>query len=109
MKKFLIMSVCFLVVGSFGITASAQKDGSKKSGEAMFNEHCAMCHPDGGNIITPGKTLLKKDLAANSIKTPEDIVKIMRNPGPGMTKFDVKTILDKDAKDIAEYVIKKFK
>jgi cytochrome c6 len=33
----------------------------------------------------------------------------MRKPSPGMTAFDVKTIPDKDAKEIAEYIIKTFK
>jgi cytochrome c6 len=33
----------------------------------------------------------------------------MRNPGPGMTKFDKKEISDKEAKAIAEYVLKTFK
>jgi cytochrome c6 len=33
----------------------------------------------------------------------------MRNPGPGMTKFDEKTLPQKDAKAIAEYIHKTFK
>jgi cytochrome c6 len=33
----------------------------------------------------------------------------MRAPEAGMTKFDKKTIPDKDAKAIAEYVLKTFK
>jgi cytochrome c6 len=33
----------------------------------------------------------------------------MRKPGPGMNTFDVKTIPDKDAKEIAEYIMKTFK
>jgi cytochrome c6 len=33
----------------------------------------------------------------------------MRNPGPGMNRFDAKTISDKDAKEIAEYILKTFK
>jgi cytochrome c6 len=33
----------------------------------------------------------------------------MRNPGPGMTTFDEKTIPDKQAKEIAEYILKSFK
>jgi cytochrome c6 len=37
------------------------------------------------------------------------VVKTMRNPGPGMTAFDAKTISDQDAKAIAEYVLKTFK
>jgi cytochrome c6 len=33
----------------------------------------------------------------------------MRNPGPGMNKFDEKTIPDKEAKMIADYILKTFK
>ncbi len=87
-------------------------------GEALFKQHCAVCHPDGGNVINPQKTLHKKDLAANNIRTAEDIVKKMRNPGPvpthpqewgGMKIFDEKKISDEDALKIAEYVMSKFK
>ncbi len=110
MKKYSMMVAivvvsCLVVI----IPVDAQKSGGAKSGEAMFKEHCAVCHPDGGNIVTPGKTLHKKDFNANNIKKPEDIVKTMRKPGPGMTAFDQKTITDKDAKAIAEYVLKTFK
>ncbi len=99
----IVMAV--FVLGSIGIA----KEGGKKSGEALFKEHCSPCHADGGNIINPKKTLKKKDLDANNIKKAGDIVKIMRTPGPGMTKFDDKTIPDKDAKEIAEYILKTFK
>jgi cytochrome c6 len=50
--------------------------------------------PDGGDTINPQKTLHAKALAANNITKPEDIVKTMRNPGPGMNKFDQTTIPD---------------
>jgi cytochrome c6 len=33
----------------------------------------------------------------------------MRNPGPGMTKFDEKIISTKEAQAIAEYILKTFK
>jgi cytochrome c6 len=33
----------------------------------------------------------------------------MRNPGPGMTKFEASTIPDKDAMEIARYILKTFK
>lgn len=79
------------------------------SGEALFKQHCEVCHPDGGNTVNPQRTLHKKDLDQQGIKNWEGIVKNMRNPGPGMTAFDAKTISDKDAKAIAEYVLKTFK
>jgi cytochrome c6 len=87
---------------------AAEKPAEAKSGEALFKEHCTMCHADGGNIINPKKTLHKKDREANNILSEEDIVRVMRNPGPGMTAFDDKTISDKDAQEIAKHVIKTF-
>lgn len=80
-----------------------------KSGEALFKQHCAVCHPDGGNIVKSQYTLHKKALAAHNITKPGDIVEKMRNPGPGMTKFEVATIPDQDATAIAQYVLDTFK
>ena len=72
-------------------------------------KNCAVCHANGGNIINPAKPINKKALEANGIAKPADIVGKMRNPGPGMTRFDEKTIPDKEAKAIAEYILKTFK
>lgn len=80
-----------------------------KTGETLFKQHCAVCHPDGGNIVSPQKTLHRKNLAAHKINKPEDIVKIMRNPGQGMNRFDEATIPDKDAMSIAEFVLNTYK
>ncbi len=96
--------VCF-----YGMNNPAGADEKGKSPEAEFKEHCAVCHPEGGNIINPKKTLHKKDLDANNVKTAADIISKMRNPGPGMTKFDKKTIPNSEAKKIAEYILKTFK
>src|SRR5689334_22375156 len=38
-----------------------------KSGEALFKQHCAVCHPDGGNIVKPEYTLHRKSLVAHNI------------------------------------------
>jgi cytochrome c6 len=116
MKKILAVLVAtmslfaFVAAGSFAAEEKAEKYEKKKiSGEAEFKEHCAVCHPDGGNVINPAKTLHKKDRDANGIKKAADIVAKMRNPGPGMTQFDKKTISDKEAKAIATYILKTFK
>ncbi len=78
-------------------------------GGDIFKARCAACHPNGGNIMKKDKTLQRKDLEANKLKTVKDLVKYMRSPGPGMTKFDAKELPDKDAKAVAEYVLKTFK
>jgi cytochrome c6 len=89
--------------------AAPASQGQAKTGEALFKQHCDVCHPNGANTIKAEKTLQGKDLTAHNITKPEDIVKIMRNPGPGMTKFDNAAVSDNDATAIADYVIKTFK
>jgi len=103
----IVVTISFLACIAGGSVAAEK--AAKISGEAEFKEHCAVCHPDGGNIVNPAKTLHKKDRDANAIKKPEDIIAKMRKPGPGMTQFDQKTIPDKEARAIAAYIIKTFK
>jgi cytochrome c6 len=95
-----------LAIPAAGLYA-AEKTESK--GAKLFQQHCAACHPNGGNNIKPGFTLNKKDRDAHGIKTAKNIVEKMRNPGPGMTRFDTKTVSDKDAMEIAEYILKTYK
>ena len=99
-----VVAALGLIIGGAFVEATADMSG----GAAKFKEQCAVCHVDGGNIINTKKTLQKKDREANNIKTAADIVRNMRNPGPGMTKFDEKTISDKDAASIAEYILKTY-
>lgn len=103
MKKLPIFTFAVLTMALAASTTFAA------SGEELFKQHCAACHPDGGNIIKPDHTLHKKDLAKNGIKNWQGVVKYMRKPGEGMTTFDKKTVSDKDAKAIAEYLLKTFK
>jgi cytochrome c6 len=79
------------------------------SGEQLFALHCASCHPDGANTIHPSKTLKSADLKANMITTPQDIVQKMRTPGPGMPRFTVAMIPERDALQIARYVLTTFR
>jgi cytochrome c6 len=111
-KKMKNIFLSAIVIGALSISAVAcygKEAGKSQTGEALFKQHCAACHPGGGNIVNPAFTLHGKALMAHSITKPGDIVQKMRNPGPGMTKFDKKTIPDRDAKKIAEYVLKTFK
>ncbi|MDD2336454.1 MAG: cytochrome C [Geobacteraceae bacterium] len=78
------------------------------SGKQLFSLHCAGCHPDGSNTITPSKTLKSADLQANMITTPEGIMEKMRNPGPGMPQFTEAMIPEYQAIRIGKYVLKTF-
>ena len=108
MKRRLIAALFALAAGSISVMFAGGGDAAGSPGEALFKKHCSVCHMDGGNLITPSKTLTKKDREKNNIMTAEAIIKTIRTPGPAMTKFDTKTISEKDAKEIAEYIIKTF-
>lgn len=77
-------------------------------GKALFELHCVSCHSGGGNTVNPARTLSKSDRESNGIKSPGDIVRVMRNPGPGMPKFGQATLPEDQARAIAEYVVKNF-
>ena len=76
--------------------------------EELYEKHCAACHPDGGNVMDAEKTLKTESLAEHGIKTPQDIVQVMRNPGPGMPAFGPETIPDEEALQMAEYILETY-
>lgn len=95
----------------------ADSSSVESRGESLFRTHCSTCHPDGGNILNPSKTLFRKDREANNIFTVDDIVGKMRNPGAfsshpnkwsGMKIFDERSITDTDAREIADFILTTF-
>ena len=109
MRKYAVASKTGVVMGIGGlILAGGMALGAEQTGEALFKKNCAICHVNGGNIMNAQKTLHKKEREANGVKTAADIIKKMRNPGPGMTKFDEKAVSNKDAHEIAEYILRTF-
>lgn len=110
MKTFWKVGVLAVSVG-LAIPAAGLNAAEKleSNGAKLFQQNCAACHPGGGNIINQAFTLHKKDRDAHGVKTAKDIIGKMRTPGPGMTRFDTKTVSDKDAMEIAQYVVKTFK
>jgi cytochrome c6 len=80
-----------------------------REGAALFKQFCANCHPDGGNVSDPKRTLHGSVLKRNHVNTPEDVVRIMRNPRSRMIRFDPSMLPDKEALSIAEYILTTFK
>jgi cytochrome c6 len=108
MKKTLVIPTTLFALGALALIAQADMEG-ELNGKAEFAKHCAVCHVDGGNVVNPAKTLRAADREKNGVKSWQDIVAKMRNPGPGMTKFDEKEISAPEAKAIAEYILATFK
>ena len=109
MKRTSIILAALAITLLWFATGPAKETKQADRGEAAFNRHCAVCHPDGGNTVNPQKTLHLKDLKLNNIATPSDIIEIMRKPRPGMYAFDESTVPDPEARLIAEYILKTFK
>jgi cytochrome c6 len=89
--------------------ASATAGAAVPSGEALFKQYCSSCHPDGGNVSDPQRTLHGSVLKKNHITSADDIIRIMRSPISRMIRFDVSTLSDRDARAIAEYILATFK
>ena len=91
------------------LAESTVRAATEQSGAVNFKKHCESCHPYGGNALRPIKNLSRTVRERNGIKTANDIVKLMRKPGEDMPAFNEKKLSEKDARNIAEYVVKTFK
>jgi cytochrome c6 len=89
------------------VLAGAQEEPAADAGKRLFEKHCSLCHPGGGNVVNPGKTLRKKDLDANGIKTAAALAAYMQNPGRGMPRLvhENKEITVEQAQNIAAYIL----
>ena len=73
------IGACLLLLLNLGnaeAIAAAVQDTSP--GAVLFEQHCAGCHINGGNIIRRGKNLKLKTLERNDIATVEAIAAIAR-------------------------------
>jgi cytochrome c6 len=108
MKKIVALFATVLAFNALTMAVLAAP-ATPATGAAAFEANCAECHPGGRNIVTPAKDLRGSTLKANGIVKPQDIVAKMRKPGPGMTTFDPSELPDKEALEIAEYILSTFK
>jgi len=90
-------------------TPAVKSPPASASGEELFKRYCSSCHPNGGNVTDPQRTLFPSALKRNHITTPDDVVRVMRQPISRMIRFDETTLSDQDARAIAEYVLTAFK
>jgi cytochrome c6 len=105
-QRFSVSLSCISAVCAMACVCCANAD---PEGKRAFEENCAVCHPEGGNIINPDKPLSKSSLAAGGITSKDEMVRFMRNPGPGMTRFDEQSLPDSEARAIAAYILKAFR
>jgi uncharacterized membrane protein len=103
-------ALCFcavVVLGYFGanlVYAVKVPPGPKevKAGENIYRARCSACHPHGGNIIKPNLPVRGAPELADFQKFSE----WLRHPDPPMPAFPAKTISDRQAKELYDYVMR---
>jgi cytochrome c6 len=77
---------------------------SFQSGEKLFLQNCAACHPTGKNLIIPEKNLKKNTLETNGMNSQPAIVYQVRNGKNGMPAFGDR-LEKKEIERIADYIL----
>ena len=57
----------------------ASTDVVLQRGGALFENHCAGCHLNGGNVIRRNKPLKRQDLLREGVKSAADVARIAAN------------------------------
>lgn len=57
--------------------AQAALSSPPTTAQELFTQHCAGCHPNGGNIIRRRKTLKQRALERNHVNSVEEITTLI--------------------------------
>lgn len=101
----------FFLILDMSAIVHAEEMSKTKSGEMLFVENCSRCHPNGGNIINPSKTLKQGTLAANNLQKEDALLTYLLNPGPGMPRLIHRDtgLSEPDARKLIHYIMETFK
>lgn len=86
--------------GETGQQAASQKQVS--AGEAVFQQNCSVCHPDGGNLIKPDKPIK----GSTKLKNLKTFIGYIRSPYSPMPAFPASKISDQKAQELYDYIVK---
>ncbi|OGP53946.1 MAG: hypothetical protein A2Y65_02180 [Deltaproteobacteria bacterium RBG_13_52_11] len=102
MKTILAMLIIIAAfMCSFVISAFTQDSAPGSSGTVLFNEHCAACHPNGGNTVNPNKPLK----GSPAMQKFDVFLTWIRKPVQPMPSFPSSKISDQQAKGLYDYLL----
>jgi Cytochrome C oxidase, cbb3-type, subunit III len=84
----------------------SQSPRSESAGEKIFNNECASCHSNGGNIIVPGLPLSGSRILVN-LKTFESFIRSPKMPDGSqgaMPPFPASKISEHQAKELYQFI-----
>jgi len=87
-----------------------QKSRQKTPVKTLFANHCSPCHPQGGNLQNPNKTLMWQSLEAGGLTTIGAITQYILDPPPKMPRLfhENATPSKEDARRLAVFILKTF-
>ena len=88
---------------TIGITPPISAIAASGDGAVLFEQHCAGCHLNGGNIIRRGKTLKMKALQRYDIASVEAIAAIAREGRGQMSGYGA-VLGDQGSQEVAAWV-----
>lgn len=105
MKSFRLFMVGILMGALLLPAVYAAETAKASSGETLFKENCALCHPNGGNTIKPQEPLK----TAAKLKNFKGFLSWVRKPEQPMPAFPPAKISDAQAKDLYHYILEQVK
>ena len=76
------------------------------NGAKIFENYCAGCHPNGGNIIRRGKTLKQKALKKYKLDSKDAIINLVNNGKNNMSAFKDR-LQKQEIENVAVYILER--
>ncbi|MGB7415769.1 MAG: c-type cytochrome [Thermosynechococcaceae cyanobacterium] len=99
--RLFLAALLFLTIttGIASPSLAAQSDGA-----ALFETHCAGCHPQGKNILRRGKNLKLKALQKNEVDTVDAIATLVTHGKNNMSAY-ANTLSAPEIQAVSAYVL----
>ena len=88
--------------------AIASPDGAMSNGALIFENNCAGCHVNGGNIMRRGKNLKLKTLQKNGVDSVGAIAQLVTHGKGSMSAYGDRLSAEEIA-EVAKYVMEQAK
>jgi cytochrome c6 len=103
LAKKLLLTLFFTLIIINGLNQYPVLASELNSGEMIFDNTCAGCHANGGNIVKGWKNLKLKTLIKNQLDSPGAIADLVRHGKNNMSAYQDK-LTPTEIEAVANYV-----
>jgi len=102
------VALTLLLTFFLSVIASASPATAAPNGAVIFENNCAGCHVNGGNIMRRGKNLKLKALQKNGVDSVESIAQLVTH-GKGLMSAYGDRLTAEEIAEVAKYVTEQAK